>query len=97
MEQVLPAETLADYAERRLNQLAGVLRTRNVRVATQVVRAGSAAEGLLGALDDESCDGIAMTTHGIGGFRRLLLGSVADKVIRSATKPVLLLRPSGEV
>ena len=34
-----------------------------------------------------------MTTHGAGGMRRLFLGNVADKIIRSAGKPVLMLRP----
>ena len=34
-----------------------------------------------------------MTTHGAGGMRRLFLGNVADKIIRSAGKPVLVLRP----
>lgn len=37
---------------------------------------------------------IAMATHGYGGLRRALLGSVADKVLRSSPLPVLLVRPS---
>jgi nucleotide-binding universal stress UspA family protein len=36
---------------------------------------------------------IALATHGYGGLTRLLLGSVADKVLRAATMPVLLRRP----
>ena len=36
---------------------------------------------------------IALTTHGRGGFRRAVLGSVADKVVRASTRPVLLVRP----
>jgi nucleotide-binding universal stress UspA family protein len=35
---------------------------------------------------------IAMTTHGLSGIRRWLLGSVASKVIQSAVNPVLLIR-----
>jgi nucleotide-binding universal stress UspA family protein len=38
-------------------------------------------------------DLIALTTHGRGGIERLLLGSVADKVVRGTTLPVLLCRP----
>jgi nucleotide-binding universal stress UspA family protein len=41
----------------------------------------------------ESIDLIAMATHGRGGVRRMLLGSVADKVLRGAMTPMLLLRP----
>jgi nucleotide-binding universal stress UspA family protein len=97
LENASPAATMRAYAARYLEQLAGQLRALKIQTATQVTTDTSAAEGLLGALDDEAYDGIAMTTHGVGGFRRFLLGSVADKVIRSATKPVLVLRPSGGV
>ena len=34
-----------------------------------------------------------MATHGRGGLKRTLLGSTADKVIRSAHTPVLVRRP----
>ena len=37
---------------------------------------------------------IAMATHGRGGFKRLLLGSVADEVLRHTETPVLVYRPS---
>jgi nucleotide-binding universal stress UspA family protein len=37
-------------------------------------------------------DLIAMSTHGHGGLRRLVLGSVADKVLRGANVPILLYR-----
>lgn len=37
----------------------------------------------------QSCGLIALTTHGRGGVKRLLLGSLADKVIRGASCPVL--------
>ena len=40
-------------------------------------------------------DMIAIETHGRGGLSRLLLGSVADKVIRGSTLPVLVHRPSA--
>jgi nucleotide-binding universal stress UspA family protein len=41
-------------------------------------------------------DAIAITTHGHGGLRRLLLGSVADKVVRGADVPVLVYRPHSD-
>jgi nucleotide-binding universal stress UspA family protein len=39
-----------------------------------------------------SCDLIVMGTHGRGGLNRLLLGSVAERVVRSATVPVMTVR-----
>ena len=35
-----------------------------------------------------------MTTHGYGGLKRLLLGSIMDKVLRAADVPLLVYRPS---
>jgi nucleotide-binding universal stress UspA family protein len=42
---------------------------------------------------ESGCDMIAMATHGRSGFSRLALGSVADKVLRSATIPLLVMKP----
>ena len=42
---------------------------------------------------DDAVDMVAMATHGRGGLRRWLMGSVADKVFRAVHKPLLLLRP----
>ena len=39
---------------------------------------------------------IVMATHGRSGFKKWVLGSVADKVVRSSGRPVLLIRPSQE-
>jgi universal stress protein A len=42
-------------------------------------------------------DLIVMGTHGRSGLSHLLLGSVAEKVIRKAHCPVLVVRPEGHV
>ena len=39
---------------------------------------------------------IALATHGRGGLKRLVLGSVADKVLRGADTAVLVYRPVEE-
>ena len=38
---------------------------------------------------------VALATHGRGGVRRLVLGSVADKLVRGGERPVLVTRPRG--
>jgi nucleotide-binding universal stress UspA family protein len=38
---------------------------------------------------------IAMATHGRGGWRRVVLGSVADQILRTVSIPVFMLRPSA--
>jgi nucleotide-binding universal stress UspA family protein len=82
-------------AQRKLDRVADALRERGLSVSARMVDTASAASGLLEVLEEKQYDLIAMTTHGRGGVRRLLLGSVADKVIRGAAKPVLVVRPSG--
>jgi nucleotide-binding universal stress UspA family protein len=83
-------------AEDYLNQLTERLRQRSLHVQTRVVLHHRPAAAIL---DDASAHGgalIALATHGRGGLKRLLLGSVADKVLRGATTPVLVYRPIGE-
>jgi nucleotide-binding universal stress UspA family protein len=56
----------------------------------------SAGEAIAEFARSHNIDCIAMTTHGRGASR-LLLGSVADKVLRGSGVPVLLRRPVGIV
>lgn len=56
------------------------------------VHANTAA-AILETAKTTACDAIAVATHGRGGLSRLLLGSVADKVMRGADCPVLVYRP----
>ena len=55
------------------------------------------APAILGLAEEEDADLIALGTHGRGGLRRLVLGSVADKVIRGTHRPVLVHRGVGRI
>jgi nucleotide-binding universal stress UspA family protein len=79
-------------AEARLSEVAAGLATSGARVATRAVVGVGVAATILEQAAEQGIDLVAMTTHGEGGVRRLLLGSVADKVIRGAEVPVLALR-----
>jgi nucleotide-binding universal stress UspA family protein len=57
------------------------------------VKNGAAAEVILDAASAESAILIAMATHGQGGGKRWLLGTVAQKVLQAAKNPLLLIRP----
>ncbi len=57
--------------------------------------AGEAASSILRFAEEKSVDLITMSTHGRSGVQRWLLGSVAEKVVRGADVPVLLVRASG--
>ena len=88
-------ESTRRLAQKTLDDTAEKLRARGLRVATKVVIGLGVAASVLQQVNESNADFVAMTTHGAGGFRRFMLGSVADKVIRGAAKPVLVLRPAG--
>jgi len=56
---------------------------------------GPARESILGAAKADGADLIVMSTHGYGGFERLVLGSVAATVVREAPCSVLLVPPDA--
>lgn len=75
--------------ETRLSTTAAKLRHDAVAVTTEV-RAGQPAVELIAAIT--SGDVIVMTTHGGGGAQRWYIGGVAEKLLRQAPVPVLLVR-----
>ncbi len=56
---------------------------------------GVLAEEIVGLASEERADLIVIGTHGRGGMKRVLLGSVADRVVRLASCPVLTVREPG--
>jgi nucleotide-binding universal stress UspA family protein len=61
---------------------------------TSVVRFGPPAEEIADVARCSGADIVAMATHGQTGLRRLLMGSVAEQVLRDLAIPVLLIRPT---
>lgn len=57
---------------------------------------GGVARAILAEAENTGADLIIMGTHGRHGFKRLLLGSVAEQVAREAACPVLLVRGDGD-
>lgn len=60
------------------------------------VEKGTAAEGIIEKAAADKSTLINMATHGFSGIKRWLLGSVAEKVLRGATSPLLLIRATEE-
>jgi nucleotide-binding universal stress UspA family protein len=111
IELMLPANFSPDYsvgvdqqllellqvdARHYLEGVAERLRGQGLQVQTKIVFNYQPAVAILEEAGKQEIDLIAMETHGHGGLTRLLVGSVADKVLRSAGVPVLLHRPHGE-
>jgi nucleotide-binding universal stress UspA family protein len=58
-----------------------------------VAQEGRISESIVACAEAMTADLIVIGTHGRGGFHRLLLGSVTEKVVRTATRPVLTVPP----
>ncbi len=84
---------VAAEAEDYLQVVAEGLRCRSLAVRTRVVSCEQVANGILKEACDDGADLVALATHGRGGLARLVLGSVADKVLRGSTTPLLVHRP----
>ena len=61
------------------------------------VLTGSAAQKILDGVEEEQADLVVMCSHGDTGIKRVMLGSVAQKVARHSTVPVLVLHRDGSV
>jgi nucleotide-binding universal stress UspA family protein len=80
-------------ATKYLDRLTADLRRRGFKVE-RVVPEGPVAEQIVEHAKKVGADLVALTTHGRSGLGRLVLGSVADAVVRHAPCPVLLVRVS---
>jgi len=97
---ILPEATGApinvkDYAiaqaETHLKDLEARLAKDGV-VATSAIRVGNAVDEIIRYVEENAIDLIVMGTHGRSGLAHLLVGSVAERVVRSSKVPVLTIR-----
>ncbi len=97
---MLPSTAVDEEAERRRieDELLNYLRSGEYQLAREgitvssEVRLGRPAEEIITFANDMKIDLIAMCTHGRSGLARWAYGSVADRVLRAAKCPVLLVR-----
>lgn len=81
-------------ADQYLKGIALFLHQQDVRVET-VVQVGSTIPAILAVADTFDIDLILLCSHGYTGMRRRIMGSIAQKLTRDASVPVLVLREDG--
>jgi nucleotide-binding universal stress UspA family protein len=91
-EGILPVDADAYALELRENLGAISVPDANIAVERRLVMGTDPVSDILHVAEDEPCDLIVMGTHGRTGLRRVLLGSVAEQVVRRATCPVLTVK-----
>jgi nucleotide-binding universal stress UspA family protein len=91
----LPKGYAEDVKQSAESKLAGILnekQAQNLKHVCKVVE-GSAFLEILRYANDKEIDMIVMGTHGYSGLMHLLMGSVAENVVRKALCPVLTVHP----
>ena len=95
-ELILPEGvcTIEDQAAQYLDQIARPIEAAGVKVIKQVLCGNPASEITIYATT-EHCDLIIMASHGWRGPSRLIHGNVAQKVLKEAQVPVMMIQPSA--
>jgi nucleotide-binding universal stress UspA family protein len=88
-------DMLRDEGESAVADIRQLAEGAGLPVETTVLE-GSPSREIVRYAEEQDCDLIVMGTHGRGGIDRLLLGSVAERVVRASEVPVLTVRV-GEV
>ena len=95
-EYYVPPEEFFEAREREARKRLDSILTGEEKTkykANMVLRTGPAAREILEYLKEPTdVDLVVMATHGRGGVARLMMGSVADKVVRAAPCPVVTVR-----
>jgi nucleotide-binding universal stress UspA family protein len=87
-------DTLKETGHQTLETARTLAESHGVEAEIKLLENSRVLEAILGALD--GCDLVVMGTHGRRGFDRWMFGSVAEGVLRHATKPCLMIRHPDE-
>ena len=82
-------QSLEQAARKQLDAIVGEDDRRELQAKTALLTSNSAALGIVEYAKDAHIDLIVMGTHGRGALSKLLMGSVAERVVRTAPCPVL--------
>ena len=86
-------DQLEDSAERELPKLAEREEVAGLKVEEMIVH-GEAASEIVRVAKERNVDLIVVSSHGRTGLGRILFGSTAEAVVRHASCPVLVVKPS---
>ncbi len=82
---------LVKNAKRYLVSKVRNIKSQGIEASYNVI-IGDPTISIMSFIKKEHIDLVVMTTHGKSGFKRAVMGSVADAVVRESQKPVLVIR-----
>jgi len=84
-----------DVAQEYLNKIAKQLKEADIIAESTVLRGKDVIDELVDFADENEVDLVVIATHGRSGVGRWVWGSVAERILRSASMPVLMVRSSS--
>jgi nucleotide-binding universal stress UspA family protein len=91
VEKMVAGETM-DQASSYLNGIVSSLKEKGIK-GRAIVEEGPPYSAILKVAHKEDVDLIVMSTHGRTGMSKVVLGSVAEKVLYATKRPVTLVKP----
>ena len=81
-----------DNAERQLATCDAALVSKGIKSSSSIEIGNDVVGNIMLVIEREHIDLIVISTHGISGWRPLVFGSIAEKVVKQVQCPLLLLR-----
>ncbi|ABC77345.1 universal stress protein [Syntrophus aciditrophicus] len=91
MDLSLLGEKQEIAARDKADKIAGILANAGIRTAVRI-ETGIPFKEILRAESEEDISLIVIGSHGVSNVKEMLLGSVSEKVVRKARKPVLIVK-----
>jgi nucleotide-binding universal stress UspA family protein len=85
-------QDMRTQADQHLTRSLAVLAARGVKASSSVEVGNDVAGNIMDVIEREHIDLVVISTHGISGWRPLVFGSIAEKIIKLVQCPLLLLR-----
>jgi nucleotide-binding universal stress UspA family protein len=86
-------ETFTDKSRRYLARVQSRLSSEGIRVKTETIESNAPSHTITDYAQKNGVDLIVIATHGYTGMKKMMLGSIALKVLHESNVPVLLIRP----
>ncbi|MFL5788991.1 MAG: universal stress protein [Flavisolibacter sp.] len=90
-EDLVEKDTVVELKKIAINFLKNIQKSFDERNTYLVVENGRCAENILMVSSESGVDMIVMGTHGRGGLKKMLLGSVAEEVLHHSSIPLLII------
>lgn len=88
-------EKARKYLAKAKYRFASGLPSEDIKFKVEAIESNRPAETIADYAEKNGVDLIVLSTHGYTGMKKMLLGSIASKVLNEATVPVLLIRPEA--